>query len=63
MPEKISLKKKEEKSFNKEMCKSLASSLPERANTDLQSLKNIMQLKTKNLSEKKSLYCIFMGVS
>lgn len=42
VPEKISLKKKEEKSFNKEMYKSLASSLPERTNTDLQSLKNIM---------------------
>lgn len=52
-------KKKKNKHFNKENCKALVSSLPMRTKTDLSSIKNIMQSKTKDLSEKDKAYIAY----
>ena len=54
------VKKKEDKHFNEKNCKALVSSLPKRAQTNLPSLKNIMQSKTKDLSEKEKLFVVFL---
>ena len=48
--------------FNKELCKSIASSLPKREETNYQSLKNIMKSKTEKLSDKEKSYIVFLWV-
>ena len=58
-PEVIKDVKKKDIPFNKKNCKSIVSSLPVRTKTSLPSLKNIMQSKTKNLSEKEKSYVVF----
>ena len=51
--------KEEDKPFNKKNCQTLVSSLPMRTKTNLTSLKNTMQSKTKDLSEKEKSYVVF----
>ena len=64
----ISLKQKEkgkendQLKFNKEQCKSIASSLPKRTSTNYQSLKDILKAKTENLSDKEKSYIIFLWI-
>lgn len=48
------------KSFSKENCQNITSSLPTRTNTDLQSLKDEMKSKTKNLSQTEKSYVAFL---
>ena len=61
--EKLSaLQNKELLKFNKELCKSIASSLPKREETNYQSLKNIMKSKTEKLSDKEKSYIIFLWI-
>ena len=49
--------------FNKNICNSIASSLPSRTDTDLESLKNLIKEKSKNLSKKEKAYIIFLWIS
>ena len=48
------------KGFSKENCQNITSSLPTRTNTDLQSLKDEMKSKTKNLSQTEKSYVAFL---
>ena len=48
--------------LDKDLCKSIASSLPRRKETDYQSLKDIMKSKTKKLSLKEKSYIIFLWI-
>ena len=43
-------------SFDKELCKSIASKLPKRTQIDFQALKNLMRTKTNNLSQKEKSF-------
>ena len=49
-------------SFNKELCKSIANSLPKRPQTTLQSLKDIMKSKAQNLSDIEKSYIVFLWI-
>ena len=49
-------------SFNKELCKSIANSLPERPQTTLQSLKDTMKSQTNNLSDFEKSYILFLWI-
>ena len=54
--------KESEQPFNKELCKSIASSLPKRKATNYPSLKETMKSKTEKLSEKEKSYIIFLWI-
>jgi len=49
-------------SFDKELCKSIASKLPKRTQIDFQALKNLMRTKTNNLSQKEKSFVIFLWI-
>ena len=48
--------------FNKELCNSIANDLPKRTQTNLNSLKNIIQSKTNDLSPKEKSYIVFLWI-
>ncbi len=48
--------------FNKELCKSIYSSLPERKNTDLQNFKQIIRNKTLKCSQKEKYFIIYLWI-
>ena len=50
-------------SFKKELCKSIANSLPSRTSTTLSNLKNIMKSKTDRLSQVEKAFVIFIWIS
>ena len=50
-------------SFNKELCKSISNDLPKRTQTTLQDLKNIIQSKTTNLSDKEKCFIVFLWIT
>ena len=60
--------KKEEKenqkglSFNKELCKKIASSLPKRTKVNYSTLKNDMKLKTIKLNDKEKSFVLFLWI-
>ena len=49
-------------SFNLELCKSISDSLPNRINTDYQSLKDTIKSKTIKLSKKEKSYVVFLWI-
>ena len=55
-------KKVEILSFNKELCKTIANSLPKRTTTTLQALKDLMKSKTEKLSQKEKSFIIFLWI-
>ena len=69
---KLQKEKKEEKneekgsqkglSFNKELCKEIASSLPKRTQVDYSTLKNNMKLKTEKLNDKEKSFVLFLWI-
>ena len=48
--------------FNKDFCKSLASSLPKRKKVDYQAFKDLLKSKTVNLSDKEKSFIIFLWI-
>ena len=48
--------------FDKDLCKSIFSSLPSRKQIKYQALKNLIKSKTKNLSDKEKSYVVFLYV-
>ena len=57
----IKIEKKENlKTFDKEKCKSIVSSLPTRVKTDLQSLKDKMKSQTQKLSQTEKSFVLFL---
>jgi archaellin len=48
--------------FDKEICKNINSTIPKRIQTNLQSLKDIMQNKVKNLAEIQKAYVLFLWI-
>ena len=48
--------------LNKELCKSIYSSLPERKNTDLQNFKQIIRTKTLKCSQKEKYFIIYLWI-
>jgi len=48
--------------FNKELCNSIANDLPKRTQTNLNSLKNIIQSETNDLSPKEKSYIVFLWI-
>ena len=48
--------------FDKNIFNSIASSLPSRTDIDLESLKNLIKEKSKNLSKKEKAYIIFLWI-
>ena len=50
-------------SFDKNICNNIATSLPSRIDTDLESLKNIIKEKAKDLSKKEKAYIAFLWIS
>ena len=55
-------KKSEILSFDKELCKKIANSLPKRTATTFQSLKDLMKSKTEKLSQKEKSFIIFLWI-
>lgn len=55
-------KEKPDLSFDKNICNSIASSLPSRTDTDLETLKKLIKEKTKNLSKKEKAYVVFLWI-
>ena len=55
-------KEKPDLSFDKNICNSIASSLPSRTDTDLETLKKLKKEKTKNLSKKEKAYVVFLWI-
>ena len=49
-------------SFDKNLCTSIESSLPRRAQTTLQSLKDLTKQKTENISPKEKAFVVFLWV-
>ena len=48
--------------FNKELCKKICNSLPERKKTDLQKLKEKIKSKTLFCSQKEKYYIIYLWI-
>ena len=48
--------------FNKDSCKSLASSLPKRTKIEYQPFKDLLKSKTENLSDKEKSFVIFLWI-
>jgi len=48
--------------FNKDCCKSLASSLPKRKKVEYQAFKDLLKSKTVNLSDKEKSFIIFLWI-
>ena len=48
--------------FNKDLCKSLATSLPKRKKIEYQAFKDLLKLKTVNLSDKEKSFVIFLWI-
>ena len=55
--------KKQQSSFNKEKCKSIAKGLPTRTQTDYHSFKELLKSKTNNLSQIEKSYVIFLWIA
>jgi len=58
-------KKEEEKDqlkFDKDLCKSIASSLPKRTKIQFQPFKDLLKTKTDNLSDKEKSFVIFLWI-
>ena len=48
---------KDQLKFNKDLCKTLASSLPKRTKIEYEPFKDLLKLKTVNLSDKEKSFC------
>ena len=55
-------KQKDQLKFNKDLCQSLASSLPKRTKIEYQPFKDLLKLKTVNLSHKEKSFVIFLWI-
>ena len=53
---------KDQLKFNKDLCKTLASSLPKRTKIEYEPFKDLLKLKTVNLSDKEKSFVIFLWI-